>query len=92
MEDMYNMRDSMQMPYFHPAITYPMMFTQPVNINPIMMEPMHNCMTCNMYNNLYRVSVSGWGQRCGAPMRNNAFNPYLFQVEMRPVSVKEIED
>jgi hypothetical protein len=86
MEDMYNMKDSMQMHSYCSRVSCPMM---------VMQSSLPSCMNYNMNNNMYgAVSMSCqhmpmYGAR---PMRSSIANIYFFQTEMRPVPINEIED
>ncbi len=95
MEDMYNMGRSMQIHPFYPMMSCPMMIMQPMNINQMMMCQMPNHMNHNLSNNICGTTPMGCQNACicgGGPMRSNINTPYLFQVEMRHVSMEEIED
>jgi hypothetical protein len=78
MEDMYNMKDTVQMHSCCPMMTCPMMVRQP---------SMANCMNNNMYG-----AAAMSCQHGAAPIRSTIANPYFFQTEMKPVPIEEIED
>ena len=68
----------MEMQSFCQMINCPMLRIQPININPMINRPA--CMNYTYYN-----TPIGYRDMYGV-------NPSLFQMEMKPVSIKEIED
>ncbi len=86
MEDMYNMRSSMQIHSYCSRVNCPMMVRQ---------TSIPNYTNYNMNNYMYgeaSMSCKHMHMYDSAPMRSTITNPYFFQNKMTLVPIEEIKE